>query len=103
MNDFKLKCVLSLAFFIPDIHSCSCCQSEVILGNISNVSYKIILSYAMAVGLLPSETNSLTREVVSEKKEGSGHLLKNDFFLKVEIDQRCMGVVSAWGISFVRE
>ena len=83
MNDFKLKCVLSLAFFIPDIHSCSCCQSEeIILGNISNVSYKIILSYAMALGLLPSETNSLPREVVSEKKEGSGHLLKNEFFLK---------------------
>lgn len=83
MNDFKLKCVLSLAFFIPDIHSCSCCQSEeIISGNISNVSYKIILSYAMAVGLLPSETNSLTREVVSEKKEGSGHLLKNEFFFK---------------------
>ena len=36
----------------------------------------------MAVGLLPSETNSLTREVVSEKKEGSGHLLKNEFFFK---------------------
>lgn len=70
MNDFKLKCVLSLAFFIPDIHSCSCCQSEeIILGNISNVSYKTILSSAMTVGLLPSETNSLTREVVSEKKE----------------------------------
>lgn len=52
------------------------------LGNISNVSYKIILSSAMTVGFLPSETNSLTREVVSEKKEGSGHLLKNEFCKK---------------------
>ena len=60
-----------------------------------------LISASLAASSQPMDIAYLVP--LPEKKEGSGHLLKNEFFLIVEIDQRCMGVVSAWGISFVRE